>query len=259
MSISVEKLMFSYKDHEVLKDVSFNLPPGKLSCILGPNGCGKSTLFRCILHLEESYTGSISIDGEDLRTLGIKERARRIAFVPQSHLTPYDYSVLDVVLMATSPQLTVYSSPKKDEVDAAWAALSRLGIASLAHRSIRQISGGERQLVLIARALMQGAKTILMDEPTSALDYGNTLRVLRRIKELTAEGYSIIQTTHQPEQAFMFADYLIALSGGSVIAQGTPQNVLTQELMARLYRIDVKLVSLFADRVRICVPEEYAQ
>lgn len=254
MSISIANLTFSYGDHVVLDRVSFDVPTGALVNALGPNGVGKSTLFRCILGLEQSWAGTILVDGVDLRGLTPRERARRIAFIPQTHSALYDYSALDTVLMSTTAGLGSFASPGEPERERAWNALERVGIAHLAHRSAARLSGGEQQLVLIARALAQDARAIVMDEPTSALDYGNTVRILGCIRDLSRDGYTIIQSTHQPDQAFLFADRVLALEHGRVAAFGDPDTVITEELVKSLYGVDVKICSLFGDRVRTCVP-----
>ena len=201
-------------------------------------------------------TGSIAIDGRDLRQMSVRERARTIAHIPQTHESVYDYSVLDVVLMSAASQAGAFGVPRADQVKRAWEALERVGIARLAHRPATRISGGEQQLVLIARALAQNAHTIIMDEPTSALDYGNTMRVLGCVRQLAREGLSIIQSTHQPDQAFLFADKVLAINKGHVRAFGDPRDVITEELVAELYGVDVSICSLFGDRMRVCVPSQ---
>ena len=178
MSITIERLNFSYGNHPVLFDLNLEIPDATLVNVLGPNGVGKSTLFKCILGLNSGYTGRILVNGKDLSKLNIRQRAQEIAYIPQSHAPVYDYSVLDVVIMSTGHDLGIVGSPRKKHVERAYTALERVGIGHLAGRTYTQISGGEQQLVLIARAIAQDAHTIIMDEPTSALDYGNTVRVL---------------------------------------------------------------------------------
>ena len=155
MSIDVEHLSFSYGSHHVLRDLSFRIPDNTLVNVLGPNGVGKSTLFRCILCLNNGWTGSIRVNGKDLRSISIRERASEVAYIPQSHSSTYAYDVLDVVLMSAGGGIGLFSTPKRMHVDRAWDALERVGIAHLGHRPYTQISGGERQLVLIARAIAQ--------------------------------------------------------------------------------------------------------
>lgn len=254
MSIDVEHLSFSYGSHHVLRDLSFRIPDNTLVNVLGPNGVGKSTLFRCILCLNNSWTGSIRVNGKDLRSISIRERASEVAYIPQSHSSTYAYDVLDVVLMSAGGGIGLFSTPKRMHVDRAWDALERVGIAHLGHRSYTQISGGERQLVLIARAIAQNARTIIMDEPTSALDYGNTVRVLSTVRQLAREGMSIVQSTHQPDQAFLYADQTLVINDGRVHAFGSPKDVITKELVSTIYDVDVEVNSLYGDKVRVCVP-----
>ena len=254
MSIKIKDLSFSYGTrrcagagrgqgpYDVLRHIDLDLPDGCLVNVLGPNGAGKSTLFRCMLCLEDGYTGSIAIDGRDLRQMSVRERARTIAYIPQVHESVYDYSVLDVVLMSAASQTGAFGVPRADQVNRAWEALERVGIARLAHRPATRISGGEQQLVLIARALAQNAHTIM--------------RVLGCVRQLAREGLSIIQSTHQPDQAFLFADKVLAINKGRVRAFGDPRDVITEELVAELYGVDVSICSLFGDRMRVCVPSQ---
>lgn len=254
MSIDVKNLSFAYGSHEVLHDVSFSIPDSKLVNVLGPNGVGKSTLFRCVLCLNQNWTGSITVNGKDLRKLSVRERSHEIAYIPQSHSSIYDYDALNVVLMSAGGNIGLFGTPKKQHVERAWDALERVGIANLGHRPYTQISGGEKQLVLIARAIAQNAKTIVMDEPTSALDYGNTVRVLSTVRQLAREGMSIIQSTHQPDQAFLYSDKTLVINKGSVCAYGDPKDVITQDLISEIYNVDVEVNSLYGDKVRVCVP-----
>lgn len=254
MSIEVEHLSFSYGKHRVLDDISVSIPDAALVNVLGPNGVGKSTLFRCILSLINDYQGVIRVNGRDMKKLSIKERAAEISYIPQSHAPVYDYEVLDVVLMSTGADLGMLRQPGARHMKRAYEALERIGIEHLAHRTYTQISGGEQQLVLVARALAQNAKTIIMDEPTSALDYGNTVRVLSCVRQLAREGLSILQSTHQPDQAFLYADETLVINDGMVRAYGPPKDVITSELVSELYKVDVEVNSLYGDKVRVCVP-----
>lgn len=254
MSIEVTNLSFAYGNREVLRDLNFSIPDSCLVNVLGPNGVGKSTLFRCILGLNPHYSGSILVNGKDLRALSVRQRAREISYIPQSHASVYDYEVIDVVLMATGSELKLLGTPGPAQLQRAHEALERIGIGHLAHRTYTQISGGEQQLVLIARALAQNARTIIMDEPTSALDYGNTVRVLSCVRQLAREGLSIVQSTHNPDHAFLYSDQTMVLSEGRLRAFGDPKDVITSQLISELYQVDVEVNSLYGDQVRVCVP-----
>ncbi len=256
MSIEIQSLNFSYGKRQILHDLNISIPDGTLVNVLGPNGVGKSTLFRCILGLNSRYTGNIIVNGKDMRSLSIKERAREISYIPQSHASVYDYEVLDVVLMSTGTDLGMLRIPGKRHEDRAYEALERIGVTHLAHRIYTQISGGEKQLVLIARAIAQNARTIIMDEPTSSLDYGNTLRVLCCVRQLAKEGLSIVQSTHQPDQAFLYSDKTLVINEGRAYAYGNPKDVITKDLVSAIYGVDVEVNSLYGDKVRVCVPRQ---
>lgn len=252
MRLEVEHLKFSYRnDKPVMKDLSFSVGKGEFLSVLGPNGAGKSTLFRCILRILTSYEGCIRLDGTDSRTLSERELASRIAYIPQIHRPTFGYSVLDTVLMGTVRQLSPFAMPKKEQRDLAMATLERLGIDWLAERNFAYLSGGEQQLVLVARAMTQQADILIMDEPTSALDYGNQLRVLQEVKALSKEGYTVLLSTHNPQHAMSFADTILALSRGRVAACGPANEVLTSELVRELYDVEVEFANVGSDRVML--------
>lgn len=259
MSIEVKDLCFSYGEREVLHGVSFKAEQGEFLSILGPNGVGKSTLFRCVLGLLRDYTGSITVEGRDAKSLSIREAAKLVAYIPQSSHPAFNYSVRDIVLMGTTSGLGTFSTPKKEDVRRVEEALEKIGISHLAERCFHRISGGERQLALIARALVQRAPVLMLDEPTASLDFGNQLLVLTQARELAREGYTVIQTTHNPEQSYMFSDRILALRGGEVLTEGRPKDVLTSDMMRQLYGVEVEVSSLFDDRSRVCTPASVAR
>ncbi|MBQ8618380.1 MAG: ABC transporter ATP-binding protein [Clostridia bacterium] len=251
MKLEISHLSFSYGEHQVLRDISFSLDKGEFLSVLGPNGVGKSTLFRCILGRLEGYTGAITSGGDDLKNMPRREAARRMAYIPQIHRPTFSYTVLDTVLMGTARQLSPFAQPGRAQVDRALAALERVGAKHLYQRDFTRLSGGEQQLVLLARALAQQAEILVMDEPTSALDFGNQLRVLQLVRELAGEGYGVLLSTHNPQHALTFATRTLALCDGRVAAQGRPQDVLTPELMSRLYGVDVIFAETPAGRVLV--------
>lgn len=254
MSIEVQKLSFSYGDRQVLQDISFRVEQGEFLSILGPNGVGKSTLFRCVLGLLSGYTGTVLVGGADARTLSVREMAKRIAYIPQSSRPVFNFSVEDIVLMGASSSLSPFQSPGKQALERCRWAMEKVGISRLSERCFHRLSGGEQQLVLIARALVQNAPILMLDEPTANLDFGNQLLVLEQARALAREGYTVIQTTHHPEQSYMFSDRILAIQNGRVLTQGAPAEVLTEQTMAALYGVNVNVVSLYHDRARICIP-----
>lgn len=235
MSLSVRDLSFAYRKTPVLAGLTFDAVPGELLAILGPNGVGKTTLFRCILGEQKRYTGAILLDGTDAATLSPRERAHRVAYIPQTHTPAFRFSVRDTVLMGTTHTLSPFASPGKAQERAADEAMERLGIASLSDRSFDTLSGGEQQLIYVARALAQQAKILLMDEPTASLDYGNQWKVLETVKTLARDGYTVLVSTHDPQHALRFADRVLALKDGRAEAFGTTEKVLTSALLHALY------------------------
>ncbi len=253
MGLLVEELTFGYHCFSVLKGVDLAVEPGNLVCVLGKNGAGKSTLFRCILGLLKGYGGRVLVDGTDVRTLKERELARKIAYIPQNHDSAFAFSVLDMVLMGTTSSMRGFSSPGKEQREKAMEALALVHMEHMAHRSYGHISGGEQQLVLIARAIAQQAGILIMDEPCANLDYGNQARVMEELKRLAGKGYLIVQSTHSPDQAFLYADQAAVLLDGKVQAFGKPGEVLTEELLQTLYGIPIRLIEA-GDR-KLCMPE----
>jgi len=254
MSIEVKNLSFSYGDRPVLHDISFKAEKGEFLSILGPNGVGKSTLFRCVLGLLSGYTGQVLVDGIDSRTFSVREAARHIAYIPQSSHPIFNYSVFDIVLMGRTSGLSTFRSPQRKDAQICRWALDKVGISQLSDRCFHRLSGGEQQLVLIARALVQKAPILMLDEPTANLDFGNQLLVLEQARNLAREGYTVIQTTHHPEQSYMFSDRILTIQKGRVLTEGKPQEVLTEDTIRALYGVDVEVVSLYNDNARICIP-----
>ena len=254
MSVEVKNLSFSYGDRPVLHDISFRVEKGEFLSILGPNGVGKSTLFRCVLGLLSGYTGQVLVDGADSRSFSVREAARRIAYIPQSSHPIFNYSVFDIVLMGRTSGLSTFRSPKKQDAELCRWALEKVGIPHLSDRCFHRLSGGEQQLVLIARALVQKAPILMLDEPTANLDFGNQLLVLEQCRNLAREGYTVIQTTHNPEQSYQYSDRILTIQHGRVLAEGTPKEVLTADTIRALYGVEVDVLSLCDDRARICLP-----
>ena len=259
MSLSVSGLTFDYEKTPVLKDVGFTAERGRVLAVLGPNGAGKTTLFRCILGEQKRYTGSIRIDGAEAKTLSPRETAHRVAYIPQTHPMTFRFSVGDMVLMGTTHRLSPLSVPRAAQKRAAQQAMEKLGVDHLRDRDFACISGGEQQLVYIARALAQQARILVMDEPTASLDYGNQLYVLSVVRALAKEGYTVIVSTHNPQHAIWYADDLLALANGRVAASGSVRDELTPVLIETLYGRHATLEQTGSGPVIVPTPEELLQ
>jgi len=239
--LEVQNLSFSYGSQTIIKNISFSLERGELLGLLGPNGSGKSTLFRCILGLDDRYTGDVFLEGENIRDKNPAAMARLAAYVPQAHHPSFNYTVLDMILMGASSGEKAWSVPGAHQKAAALEALEKINFLEFQSRNYRELSGGEQQMVLIARALAQESRILVMDEPTANLDYGNQLRLLMTISDLSRQGYSIILSSHNPDHAFLFAGRVIALHKHEIAAIGTPADVLTPELIHTLYGVRVRI------------------
>lgn len=259
--LKINRLNFGYRGQQVLREVSFSVHTGELMCLLGPNGVGKSTLFRCILGGNSGYRGEILLDGKNIRALKQRQLAQWVGYIPQSSVPVFGYSVYDTVLMGTTASLGMLQNPGKEQRRAAQAAIERMGIAHLSGRSVAELSGGERQLVMIARALAQKARFLLMDEPTANLDYGNQLRVMQMVRELARQGYGILVSTHSPEHALQYADRVLVLKEGRVLCCGVPDQVLDAPTLSRAYDVDVQVhqVQQGDKSYRVVLPDEDAQ
>ena len=245
--LKIEGLTKHYPEFS-LQDVSFSVQKGTLTAVLGANGAGKSTLFRCLLGFLTPQAGEIRLSGRPLSAYSRRETAEKIAYIPQSSEPIFNYTVIDTVLMGTTGTMNVLQRPGRRQQEAAMQALQRLGIEALAQRGIGTISGGERQLALIARALVQNAEILIMDEPTANLDFGNQQRVLAQIRALTARGYTVLLSTHNPEHALHYAHRVLALQGGHIAADGPTETALTPQLLQTLYGIQAILAEVPTDR-----------
>jgi iron complex transport system ATP-binding protein len=257
MTLAARALDFGFRGHTVGRALDCALDAGEVVCLLGPNGSGKSTLMRTLLGLQPLLGGEVTLDGQPLSRWEPGERARRLAYVPQAADSHFDFSLLEVVEMGRAAHRGVFASPGPKDREIALAALERLGVARLADRAIHAVSGGERQLALIARALATEAAFVVMDEPTANLDYGNQSRVLEEISRLKATGIGVLASTHHPEHAFRIADRVLLLAAGTLMAQGPTQATLTSDALSTLYGRPIAVATVrLADgsEQRVCVP-----
>ena len=252
--LTVENLSFNYfKGPVIFSEVGFDLKAGRILTILGANGAGKSTLLNCIAGQLRQKTGAIYLDGMNARDMSFRDIATLIGYVPQIQNPTYAYPVLEYVVMGRTPYLGTFAMPEKTDYDLAEKALARLNILHLIEKPYTEISGGERQMVTIARAITQEPKIIMLDEPTAHLDYGNQMRTIKLIKSLSEEGYAVIFTTHIPDHPlFLGGDVAMFTDGkaGKTVTVGDADSVLTDESLSALYSAPVKTVRV--DGRRIC-------
>jgi iron complex transport system ATP-binding protein len=253
--LDVRDLAFGFGTRRVGADVSFRLASGETLAVLGGNGAGKTTLFRTLLGLLPAQAGSVLVDGAPLSSLSTVERARRLAYVPQQHVPAFGFSVEEAVLMGRASRLPTFARPGPTDRRIAHDALARLGVEALALRLITELSGGERQLVLVARALAQEAPILILDEPTASLDFGNRARVLAEIDRLRGTGLTIVFSTHEPDHALAHADRALLLAGGKPLALDATERALTEGNVARLYGVVVRRVDV-GDARRVFIVDD---
>jgi iron complex transport system ATP-binding protein len=244
LTIELEDVSCGYGKTAVLRGFSASISAGEIYCLLGPNGIGKTTLFKTILGFLPLLSGSISIDGKSIANLSPRDFARYVGYVPQSHVPPFAFSVLDVIVMGRTARLGTFGNPKNADYDFAESVIERLGIMHLRDRFYTQLSGGERQMVLIARALTQEPAFLMMDEPTSNLDFGNQAKVLEHIIALAGQNLGIIMTTHYPEHVLLLKTKVALLKKDGAIQNGTAREVLTAASLSETYGISVAVMDV---------------
>lgn len=238
--LETRHLSVGYRSGAVLSDISLSLCAGQVLCLLGPNGTGKTTLFRSLLGILPALSGEILLEGRPIGALRRREVAACLAHVPQSLDIRFGFQALDLVLMGASARLGLLAQPGKPEQNRALAAMEELGIADLAPVSVCALSGGQRQMVLLARALAQNASAIIMDEPTASLDFANRHRVLQAILSLKARGIAILLSTHDPDQAAMIGDQALLAGKGGVVANGPVATALSEASLSAVYGIALR-------------------
>lgn len=251
--IDLHQLSFSYRRREVLAGIDLSVSEGSVLALLGPNGSGKTTLLKLMIGLLKPVQGKVHLNGRDIHCMPARELARNLAYVPQVHREAFAYTVFDVVLMGRMPHKTFFARYSNEDRRIAGEALVKLGIEHLSERPYTEISGGERQLTLIARAMAQGAQVFIMDEPTNGLDYGNQLRLLERLKALSAGGYTFVFSTHHPDHAMAVADQVVMMRNGVIAYNGVVGDTVNQASLMDLYNVDVRMFPV-EEGVCVCVP-----
>ena len=255
MNLEVRDLTCGY-GFPIINGISFDAAPGDVICVLGVNGVGKTTLFKTILGQIPRFGGSVKADGRDLSAMSIKQLAQKIGYVPQAHVPPFPYKALDVVTTGRTSHLSLFSAPSQRDIEYAREVMERLQIGYLAERIYTEISGGERQLVLIARALAVEPDILIMDEPASNLDFGNQMRMIQRIRMLAETGLAVLLTSHNPDHVLQCATKTVLLYGGARYAVGSPGDLITGDMLRELYSIEAEVRQFErGDKTsRVCVP-----
>lgn len=257
MKLEIRRAACGYGTRTVLRDISFNVREGEILCLLGPNGVGKTTLFKTILGFLKLQGGEIVLGGENIRHWPRKRLAKAIGYVPQAHTPPFPFTVLDVVAMGRTAHLGPFASPSKADLRIAEEALETLHIGFLHDRIYTEVSGGERQMVLIARALTQQPEILVMDEPTSNLDFGNQIRVLEQINNLARRGLGVVMTSHFPNHAFLCSTKVALLQKDYGIIVGDVDEVVTEANLKAAYGVKVRITSTInsdGEAIKACIP-----
>lgn len=238
-SLSAQEVCFNRGKRAVLKGANLSFGPGDIVSLLGANGAGKTTLLRLMLGLERPRSGRVLLGTRTPAEIGARGFAQQVAYVPQNHQTPFPYRVRDVAALGRLPAQGLFGTESATDKDAVSAVLQQLGITHLADRAYTRLSGGERQLVIIARAMTQGARLLVLDEPLNGLDFGNQIRLLERLRDLAATGYGIVMTTHDPDRAVTVSTRVAVLIDGRIAEDGPPKEVVNADTIHRLYGVRV--------------------
>lgn len=254
--LEVNNAAFSYNGKKnVFEDVSFSVDTGDVFCILGPNGTGKSTLLRCLCNLYKLKNGNIRIDGHDVSQMRPSALAKKIGFIPQIHTPAFQYTVLEVVIMGRTPHLSMISTPSEKDYTIAEDAIKMTDIEYIKDKPYTELSGGQMQMVLLARVLAQEPKILLLDEPTSHLDISHQIHTIEIVRKLADNGVSLIMTSHFPDHAFMASTKVGIMKNKSFLEIGCADDVITEKNLKRAYDSDIKVVYLGGDISRkITVP-----
>ena len=247
MSICVKNLTCGYRGRTVVESFDAIVEPGRVFCLLRPNGVGKTTLFRTMLGLLPAISGTVEVDGVDVLRCSDRQRARLLAYVPQSHTPPFAFTAIDVVVMGASTTGGLFGRPGASCYEVASRCMETLGIADLKEAAYTELSGGQRQMVLIARAVAQGARYLMMDEPTASLDLGNEMRVLSAVKTLADQGLGVVMTTHSPTHIAQCEAIGVLFMRDGARLVGDEQKLLQPETLKRAYGVPVAVARLAVD------------
>lgn len=242
--LSVRNLTFARGDRRIIDDVSLDLEPGSFTSLIGANGAGKTTLLRLLLGLSPTQSGTVMLDGRPLTSLSRRQIASRVAYVPQSHVPSFPFSVTEIVAMGRTPSSGWGARLSGADMRIVEAALERVNMEAFASRSYAELSGGERQAVLIARALAQDARILILDEPTASLDLGQQTRLMKTLSDLSGEGFAVLASLHHPDLALRWSRHAIVMKDGRILTQGAVRQALSSENLSVIYDLEIRVVEV---------------
>ena len=242
--IEVRGAAFKYGDRTLFSSINLDIFAGEVLTILGPNGCGKSTLLRCIGGALTLAEGTVRMGNDDLSALDPGARGRRIGFLFHDHTPTFPFTVLAVASMGRTPHMSIFGMPSPQDMALTEEALDTVGIRHLKNRPYTELSGGERQLVLLSRTLVQQADVILLDEPTSHLDMRNQVLCLKTIGSLAAQGRSMVMTTHDPNHAFLYPGRVVLMKPDGSLLTGPASDIVTDATLSMIYGTDIGVFSV---------------
>lgn len=240
MNILVQDLHFSFGDKKILENICLDIQKREFVGIIGPNGSGKSTLLKCIYRTLRPDAGRIFLDERSIQEFTLRESAKRMAVVAQHNETQFDFTVIEMVLLGRSPHKKFMERDNERDYALAEEALAKVGMSEFKSRSLNSLSGGEKQRIILARALVQETDCLILDEPTNHLDIRYQLQFMSIAKDL---GITVVSAIHDLNIASLYCDRIYALKDGKLLACGTPQEVLTEENIARLYGVEAKVMT----------------
>ena len=241
MQLSAENLTAGYGNNNILDGLSLCLPSGKITALIGPNGCGKSTLLKCFSRLLTPASGTLCLGGEDLSTLHRRQLARKLALLPQQHSAPEGISVRELVGYGRSPWLNLWGRLGGEDKSKIERAMQETNISHLAEKRVSELSGGQRQRVFLAMVLAQDTPLMLLDEPTTYLDISHQVELMNLLRSQNQQGKTVVTVLHDLNQASRYCDYLVMMAAGKIIAQGTPEEVMTPAILAQVFDIDAQI------------------
>ncbi|SHI85997.1 ABC transporter ATP-binding protein [Parasporobacterium paucivorans] len=254
MLLKVKDLCCGYDGVPVVENLNFEMNEGELWCILGANGIGKSTLFKTLLGLLKPVSGQVLVQDKPLEKWSRKDLAKVTSYVPQSHTPPFPFKAFEIIVMGRHPYQNGIGAVREEDIRAVQDALRLLDIEHLAEKNYTQISGGERQMVLMARAIVQGSSLMILDEPVSNLDFGNHAKVISYIRKLVSMGKTVVMTTHHPDHAFIPESRVLIMENRSRMRVGIGTDIVTEECVHEMYGVDNKILLDVQDNRQTCIP-----